>query len=170
MALTSICRKCSIHQQQNSDSFNGLIYSKTFHARYSRAPITSIGEVCRPCATTRNEAKVLGMMLGTQLTFTQHCINIAVKIKRRNNMLRALAGYTWGCDKETLLTTNQAIGRSILSYCCPVWAPSPKDTIWSRLQPAQNSTQRIVTSSQKMADIAEMHQEARELQFASMAS
>ena len=66
------------------------------------------------------------MTLDTHLTFTQHCNNIAVKVQQRNNVLKTLAGSTWGCDKETLLTTYQVIGRSILSYCCPVWTPSLK--------------------------------------------
>ena len=64
--------------------------------------------------------KVLGVTLDTHLTFTQSCNNITVTMQQRNNVLMTLAGSTWGCDKETLLTTNQAIGRSILSYCSPV--------------------------------------------------
>ena len=85
--------------------------------------------------------KVLTVTLNTHLTFTQHCNNIAVKVQQRNNVLKALAGSTWGCDKDALLTTYQAIGRSILSYCYPVLTPSQKDTNWSRLQRAQNSAQ-----------------------------
>ena len=80
-----------------------------------------------------------------------------------NNALLALAGSTWGCDKETLLMTYQAIGRSILSYCYPVWTPSLMDTNWSRLQRAQNYVLRITTGCLKMADVAELHQEAQEL-------
>ena len=64
--------------------------------------------------------KVLRVTLDTHLTFTQHCDNIAVKLKQHNNVLKTLAGSTSGCDKETLLTTYQAFGRSILSYCRPV--------------------------------------------------
>ena len=105
---------------------------------------------------------VLRVTLDTHLTFTQHCNNIAVKGQQRN-VLKSLAGSTWGCDKETLLTTYQAIGRSILSYCCPVWTPSPKYTNWSRLQRTQNSAHRIATGCLKMADVAELHQETREL-------
>ena len=60
-------------------------------------------------------------------------------------------------------TTYQAIGRSILSYCCPVWTPSPMDTNWSRFQRAQNSALRIATGCLIMADVAELHQEARKL-------
>ena len=107
--------------------------------------------------------KVLRVTLGTHLTFTQHCNNIAVKVQQRNNVLKALAGTTWGCDKETLLTTYQAIGRSILSYCCLVWTLSHRDTNWSRFQRSSNSALRITTGSHKMADVAELHQEAREL-------
>ena len=104
-----------------------------------------------------------GVTLDTHLTYTQHCNNIAVKVQQRNNVLKALAGSTWGCDKETLLTTYQAIGRSIPSYCCPVWTPSPRDTNWSRLQRAQNSALRITTGCLKMADVAELLQEALDL-------
>ena len=68
----------------------------------------------------------------------------------------------FGCYKETLPTTYQAIGRSILSYCCPACTPSPKDTNWSRLQRAQNSTLRIATGCPKMADVTELPQDARE--------
>ena len=111
----------------------------------------------------KKKPKVLGVTLDTNLIFTQHCNNIAEKVQQRNNVLKALASSTWGCNKETLLTTYQAIGRSILSYCCPVWTPSPKDTNWCRLQRAQNSALRISTGCLKMADATELHQEAREI-------
>ena len=72
--------------------------------------------------------KVIGVTLDTHLTFTQHCNNIAVSVRQRNNVLKAQAVSTLGCNIEALLTTYQAIGRSILSYCCPVCSPSPRDT------------------------------------------
>ena len=111
----------------------------------------------------KKKPKVLGVTLDTNLTFTQHCNNIAVRVQQRNNVLKALAGYTWGCDKESLLTTYQAIGRSILSYCSPFWTPSLRDSNWCRLQRAQDSALRISTGCLKMADITEMHQVAQEL-------
>ena len=107
--------------------------------------------------------KVLGVSLDTHLTFTQHCNNIAARVQQRNNVLNAQAGSNWGCDKETLLTTYQAIGRSILSYCSQVWTPSLMDTNWCRLQWAQNSALIISSGCLEMADVIELHQEAREL-------
>ena len=64
--------------------------------------------------------KVPQVTLDTNLTFTQHCNNIAVKVQQRNNVLKEQGSSTWSCGKETLLTTFQAISRSILSYCSPV--------------------------------------------------
>ena len=86
------------------------------------------------------KSNVLGVTLDTHLIITQHCNNIAVKVQQRNNVLDALTGSTWGCDEETLLTTFKAIGRSIHSYCYPVWTLSLMDTNWSRLPRAQNSS------------------------------
>ena len=105
----------------------------------------------------KKKAKVLGVTLDTHLSFTQHCNKIAVKVQQRNNVLEALAGSTLSA------TPYQAIGRSILSNCCPVRTPSNKDTKWSRLQRAQNSALTIATGCLKMANVAELHQEAREL-------
>ena len=110
----------------------------------------------------KKKPKVLGVTLDTHLIFTQHCNNIAVKVQQRNNVLKALAGSTWGCDKEPLLTTYQAIGRSILNYCSPVWTPSLRDINWCRLQWAQNYALRISTGCLEMADVIELHQDARE--------
>ena len=107
--------------------------------------------------------KMLGVTLYTLLTLTQHCNNIAAKVQQRNNVLKPLTGSTLGCDKEILPTTYQEIGRSTIRYCCPVWTPSLKDTNWSRLQRAQNSALRIATGCLKIADVAELHHEAREL-------
>ena len=108
----------------------------------------------------KKKPKVLRVMLDTHLTFTQHCNNIAV-IVQQHDVLKALAGSTWRCDKETSLTTYQAIGSSKLSYCCPVWTSSLKDTNCFWLQWAQNSALRNSTGCLKMADVIKLHQEAR---------
>ena len=110
-----------------------------------------------------NRPKVLGVTLDTHLTYAQHCKNITVRVQQRNNVLKSLAGSSWGCDNETLLTTYQAIGRSILSYCCQFWTPSAMGTNCSRLQLAQHSALRITSACRKMAVVAELHLEAREL-------
>ena len=111
----------------------------------------------------KKRPKVIGVTLDTKLTFTQHCNNIAVKVQQHNNVLKELTGSTWGCNNETLLATYQVIVRTILSYCCPIWMPSYKDINWSHLLLVQCFALRIATGSLNMADVAELHHEAREL-------
>ena len=162
MASASICRKSSTTSTTKTVNDNGQIYSNTLHAWYSRVPHTSI-QVRLADQVLQQEKKpnMFGLTLDTQRTFTQHCKYIAVKVQQYNNVMKALAGSTWGCDKYTLLTTYQVIGRSILGYRYPVWTPSRMDTNWSRLQRAQISALRIATGCLKMADVAELHQDAR---------
>ena len=145
MASTYTCRKCSTTSTtknlQSTAKCTVTLFTPDTHKHHLHPQVKLADQVL----PLKKKPNVLGMTLDTHLTFTQHCNNIAAKVQQRNNVLKALAGSTWGCDKETLLTTYQAIGRSILSYCCPVWTPSLTDTNWSRLQRAQNSALRINT-------------------------
>ena len=43
--------------KKKTDSVNDQIYSNTFHARYSRAPLTSTSEVGQPSTIALKEAK-----------------------------------------------------------------------------------------------------------------
>ena len=162
MASTYITRKCSTTSEK-SDSVNGQIYSYILtpdtHEHHLHPQVKLADQVL----PLEKKPKVIEVTLRTHLSFTQHYKDIAVRVQQRNNVLKALAGSNWGRDKETLLTTYLAIGRSVLSYCCPVWTPSLKDTNWSRLQRAQISALRIDTGYVKMADVTELHQDTREL-------
>ena len=57
-----------------------------------------------------NKPNVLGVTLDTYFTFTQHCNNIALKMQQRNNVLKAQAGSTCGCDiKPCYRSTRQLV-------------------------------------------------------------
>ena len=163
MASTSTCRKCSTTSKKKLTVSTAksmvTLFTPDTHEHHLHLQVKLADHVL----PLDKKPNVLGVTLDTYLTFTQHCNNIAVKVQQRNNVLKALVGSTWGCDKEALLTTYQAIGRSILSCCYPVWTPSLKYTNWSRLQRAQNFALRITTGCPKMADVAVLHQEARKL-------
>ena len=47
---------------------------------------------------------------------------------KRNNVLKALANTNWGQQKETLLLTYKALGRSIANYAAPVCSTNASDT------------------------------------------
>ena len=76
-------------------------------------------------------------------------------------MLKALAGSSWGKDKELLTTTYKAISRPVVNYAAPIWTPALRDTHWSKLQAAQNSSLRVITGCTKMIHIDELHRETK---------
>ena len=75
-------------------------------------------------------------------------------------MLKALAGSSWGQDKETLLMTNNALGKSITNYAAPVWSTNTSDSSFKKIQTAQNVALRTATGAHKMASIDHLHQES----------
>ena len=85
------------------------------------------------------------------------------KVNNRNNILKALAGTSWGKEKETLLTTYKAIGGSLINYAAPVWSPFVSQTNWDTLQPCQNTALRIATGCVKITDIDHLHTECKQM-------
>ena len=65
--------------------------------------------------------KILGVYLDTLFSFNNHCVQVANRVSKRNNVLKALAGTNWGQKKKNLLMTYKALGRSIANYASPVW-------------------------------------------------
>ena len=95
------------------------------------------------------------------LNETPHCRAQAAKVRARNNILKALAGTSWGQQKETIILTYQALGRSVINYAAPIWAPVINDTTWKYLETPQNEAQRIATGCHKMAHTDHLHTETK---------
>ena len=68
--------------------------------------------------------KILGVIMDPSLSFHKQCNYVSDGIDKRNNMLKALAGSSWGQEKETFLPTYNALGKSIASYAAPFWTPT----------------------------------------------
>ena len=90
-------------------------------------------------------------------TFKYHADNIKTKVQSRNNILKALAGSTWGKESEVILSTYKAIGQSIYNYCSPIWSPSIADSKWKELQTPQNGALRTALGCVKMTKIDHLH-------------
>ena len=45
--------------------------------------------------------KLLGVYLDTFFSFNKHCVQVANRVSKRNNVLKALVGTNWGQQKET---------------------------------------------------------------------
>ena len=57
--------------------------------------------------------KMLRVIMDPSLSFHKHCNYVSDRIDKRNNMLKALAGSSWGQGKETL----QCIGEIYRNLC-----------------------------------------------------
>ena len=109
--------------------------------------------------------KLLGVYLDTLFSFNKHYVQVANRVSKRNNVLKALAGTNWGQQKETLLKTYKALGRSIAHYAAPVWSITASESNIGKIQRAQNETLRIITGSHKMSSIDHIHSETKMLSW-----
>ena len=75
-------------------------------------------------------------------------------------MMKALAGSSWGQDKETLVMTYNALGKYISNYAAPVWSTNASDSSFKKIQTARNAALRTATGAHKMASIDHLHQES----------
>ena len=107
--------------------------------------------------------RILGVYQDPSLSFNKHSQYVAERVSGRNNIPKALAGTSWGQQKETLLMTYKAVGRSIINYAAPVWSPNPHDTNYRKIQYTQNEALRIATGCHKMSSIYHLHTEAEML-------
>ena len=75
--------------------------------------------------------RILGVYLDPS-SFNKHSQYVTERVSGMNNILKAFAATFCGQQKETLLMTYKAIGRSIINYAAPVWGPNIHDTNYSK--------------------------------------
>ena len=105
---------------------------------------------------------ILGVYLDPSLSFNKHSQYVAERVSGRNNILKALAGTSWGQQKETLLMTYKAGGRSIINYAAPVWSPF-QTYMTPTTEKSNTHRMRIATGCHKMSSIDHLHTEAEML-------
>ena len=104
--------------------------------------------------------KILGAIIDPSISFHKYCNYVSDRIDKRNNMLKALEESSWGQDKDALLLTYNALGKSIASYAAPVWRTNASDSSFKKIQTAQNAALRTATGAHKMASIDHLNQES----------
>ena len=108
-------------------------------------------------------ADVVCLCFVLKRSFNKHSGYVAERVSSRNNILKALAGTSWGQQKETLLMTYMAVERSIIHYAAPVWSTNLRDTNYRNIQYIQNEALRISTDCHKMFSVDHLHVEAKML-------
>ena len=99
------------------------------------------------------------------ITRHTHYNYVTYRLDKRNTMLNALAGSSWGQDMETLLLTYNVLGKSIAIYDAPVWITNTSNSSSKEIQTAQNAALRTATGTHKMASIDHPHHEFIMLKF-----
>lgn len=98
--------------------------------------------------------KYLGVTLDRSLTFKRHLEITGQKLKTRNNIIRKLAGTTWGAKAETLRTSAQSLVFSTAEYCAPVWY---KSSHTNKVDVHLNDTMRIISGTLKSTPVPWLH-------------
>ena len=104
--------------------------------------------------------RILGVYLDTSLSFNKHSQYVAERISGRNNILKTLADTSWGQQKETLLMTYKAVGRSITPHLFGVQTYMTPTT-----EKSNTHRTRIATGCHKMSSIDHLHTEAEMLSY-----
>ena len=104
---------------------------------------------------------MIGVYLDTSLSINKHSGYVAEIISSRNNIINALAGASWGQQKETLLMTYKAVGRSIINYAAPFWSTNLRDTNYRHIQYTRNEALSIATSWHKMSSVNHLQAETK---------
>ena len=107
--------------------------------------------------------KILGVTFDPHLYFHKHVENLCSRASSRINILRALAGTTWGQHPETIVITFKSLIRSLFSYAAPVWFPNITASSLDKLQVVQNNALRIATGCVKRTDMHHLHDETQVL-------
>ena len=107
----------------------------------------------RPKITTKQSTlpydpypKYLGVTLDRTLTYKQHIDNTANKLRKRNGIIKKLAGTSWGANASVLRTSSLALSYSVAEYCSPVWSRS-KHT--KKIDTLLNETMRTISGTLK---------------------
>ncbi len=139
--------------------------SATLFTTFSNEVNMELGiEIAGEKVPTVKKPKILGVTFDGLLSFREHTKQLKSNIQSRNNILKALAGTSWGKEKEVIVNTYKATGQSLLNYCCPIWTPALSKTSWDDLQTAQNTALRVATGCHTMSDTDHLHSETKVLQ------
>ena len=93
--------------------------------------------------------KILGVIMDPSLSFHKHCTYVSDRINKRNNLLKALAGSSWGQEKETTAGLQRKL-----------WSTNASDSSFKKIETEQNAALRTATGAHKMASIDHLHHDS----------
>ena len=97
----------------------------------------------------------LGVTFDPKLTWKQQTEKSERRAKVQLNLMRKIAGSTWGADHQTLKTLYTGSVRPTLEYGIQAWGNTAK-THFDRVSRVQNQAARIITGAMKSTPIEKL--------------
>ena len=107
------------------------------------------------------EAKFLGLIWDTKLTFEPHIKYLKARCQKSLNLLKVLSRTEWGADRTTLLKLYRSLVRSKLDYGCIVYGSASK-TALAKLDPVHNQGLRFSLGAFRSSPVESLYVEAHE--------
>ena len=107
------------------------------------------------------EAKFLGLIWDTKLTFEPLIKNLKARCQKSQNILKVLSRTEWGVDQTTLLKLYRSLVKSKLDYGCLVYGSASK-TALAKLDPVHNQGLRLSLGAFRSSPVESMYVEAHE--------
>ena len=107
------------------------------------------------------EAKFLGLIWNTKLTFEPHIKYLKARCQKSLNILKVLSCTEWGADRTTLLKLYRSLVISKLDYGCIVYG-SPSKTELAKLDPVHNQGLRLILGAFSSSPVERLYVEAHE--------
>ena len=107
------------------------------------------------------EAKFLGLIWDTKLTFEPHIKYLKARCQKSLNLLKVLSRTEWGADRTTLLKLYRSLVRSKLDYGCIVYGSASK-TALAKLDPVHNQGLRLSLGAFRSSPVESLSVEAHE--------
>ena len=107
------------------------------------------------------EAKFLGFIWDTKLTFESHIKYLKARCQKSLNILQVLSRTEWGADQTTLLQLYRSLVWSKLDYGCLIYASASK-TALVKLDPVHNQRLRLSLGAFRSSPVQSVYVEAHE--------
>ena len=110
-----------------------------------------------PYATSH---KLLGLHFdGPRLTWASHIAHLRISCTKRLDVMKRLAGVSWGASRELLLTYYTSTIRAKLLYGCSIYGSAALTTL-AKLDPIQNAALRISMGAMRSSPVVSLHAES----------
>ena len=93
-----------------------------------------------------NEFEYLGVAFDKKLNWKNHVDKFALKVSKRINVLKRLAGCKWGCARSTLNLTYQKYVLHVITCSCESLVTAQPQT-FQMLEHAQNQALILITGA-----------------------